>query len=37
VEAAGSGTPFEDAVKTARESDVVVFVGGLTAEVEGRR
>ncbi len=31
----GSGSPFEDAVKAARESDAVVFVGGLTAEVEG--
>jgi len=31
----GAGTPFEDAVKVARASDVVVFVGGLTAEVEG--
>jgi beta-glucosidase len=31
----GAGTPFEDAVKAARESDAVVFVGGLTAEVEG--
>jgi beta-glucosidase len=31
----GSGSPFDDAVKTAREADVVVFVGGLTGEVEG--
>jgi beta-glucosidase len=31
----GAGSPFEDAVAAARESDVVVFVGGLTAEVEG--
>jgi beta-glucosidase len=31
----GAGTPFDDAVKAARASDVVVFVGGLTAEVEG--
>jgi beta-glucosidase len=31
----GGGSPFEEAVKAARESDVVVFVGGLTAEVEG--
>jgi beta-glucosidase len=31
----GSRSPLEDAVKAARESDVVVFVGGLTAEVEG--
>jgi beta-glucosidase len=31
----GSGSPFEDAVKAARQADVVVFVGGLTAEVEG--
>jgi beta-glucosidase len=31
----GGGTPFEDAVAAARESDVVLFVGGLTAEVEG--
>jgi beta-glucosidase len=31
----GSGSPFEDAVEAARESDVVFFVGGLTAEVEG--
>ena len=30
-----SGTPFEDAVAAARTSDVVLFVGGLTAEVEG--
>jgi beta-glucosidase len=31
----GAGTPFEDAVAAARESDVVLFVGGLTGEVEG--
>jgi beta-glucosidase len=31
----GAGSPFADAVAAARESDVVVFVGGLTAEVEG--
>jgi beta-glucosidase len=31
----GAGTPFDDAVAAARESDVVLFVGGLTAEVEG--
>jgi beta-glucosidase len=31
----GAGSPFEDALKAARESDVVLFVGGLTAEVEG--
>ncbi len=30
-----SGTPFEEALAAARASDVVVFVGGLTAEVEG--
>jgi beta-glucosidase len=30
-----SGTPFEEALRAARASDVVVFVGGLTAEVEG--
>ncbi len=31
----GAGTPFEEAVSAARAADVVVFVGGLTAEVEG--
>ena len=31
----GAGTPFDEAVSAARASDVVVFVGGLTAEVEG--
>ncbi len=31
----GAGTPFEEAVAAARAADVVVFVGGLTAEVEG--
>jgi beta-glucosidase len=30
-----SGNAFEDAVAAARAADVVVFVGGLTAEVEG--
>jgi beta-glucosidase len=31
----GTGTALDEAVKAAREADVVVFVGGLTAEVEG--
>ena len=31
----GAGTPFDEALAAARASDVVVFVGGLTAEVEG--
>jgi beta-glucosidase len=31
----GAATPFEEALRAARASDVVVFVGGLTAEVEG--
>jgi beta-glucosidase len=31
----GSGTPFEEAMAAAKAADVVVFVGGLTAEVEG--
>ena len=31
----GAGTPFEEALAAARAADVVVFVGGLTAEVEG--
>jgi len=31
----GVGTPFDEAVAAARAADVVVFVGGLTAEVEG--
>ena len=31
----GAGDPLEDAVKAARESDVVIFVGGLTGDVEG--
>ena len=30
-----SGTPFEEALAAARAADAVVFVGGLTAEVEG--
>jgi beta-glucosidase len=30
-----TGTPFEEAVSAARDADVVLFVGGLTAEVEG--
>jgi beta-glucosidase len=30
-----AGTPFDAAVSAARDADVVVFVGGLTAEVEG--
>jgi len=30
-----AGTPFDAAVSAARDSDLVVFVGGLTAEVEG--
>ena len=28
-------TPFEEAIEVANKSDVVVFVGGLTADVEG--
>ena len=31
----GAGTPFDEAVAAAQAADVVVFVGGLTAEVEG--
>jgi beta-glucosidase len=31
----GAGTPFDEAVAAAEAADVVVFVGGLTAEVEG--
>ncbi|WP_225540575.1 beta-glucosidase [Xanthomonas sp. XNM01] len=31
----GAGEPLQDAVKAAREADVVVFVGGLTGDVEG--
>jgi beta-glucosidase len=31
----GGGDPFEEAVDAARSSDVVVFVGGLTGDVEG--
>ena len=31
----GAGAPFDEAVAAARSADVVVFVGGLTAEVEG--
>ncbi len=31
----GRGTPFEEALAAARAADVVVFVGGLTSEVEG--
>jgi beta-glucosidase len=30
-----TGTPFDAALRAARDADVVVFVGGLTAEVEG--
>jgi beta-glucosidase len=30
-----SGTPFEAAVAAARDAEATVFVGGLTAEVEG--
>jgi beta-glucosidase len=30
-----TGTPIEEALKAASAADVVVFVGGLTAEVEG--
>jgi len=31
----GTATPVEEALRAARAADVVVFVGGLTAEVEG--
>ncbi|WP_434026689.1 glycoside hydrolase family 3 C-terminal domain-containing protein [[Pseudomonas] boreopolis] len=31
----GAKPPFEEAVEAARKSDVVVFVGGLTGDVEG--
>ena len=31
----GAGAPFDEALAAARAADVVVFVGGLTAEVEG--
>jgi beta-glucosidase len=31
----GAGTPFDEAMSAASSADVVVFVGGLTAEVEG--
>ncbi|GAA5069161.1 glycoside hydrolase family 3 protein [Lysobacter panacisoli] len=31
----GAKPPFEEAVQAARDSDVVVFVGGLTGDVEG--
>lgn len=31
----GAKPPFEEAVDAAREADVVVFVGGLTGDVEG--
>jgi beta-glucosidase len=31
----GAGDPFEAALSAARAADVVIFVGGLTAEVEG--
>ena len=31
----GAGTPFDEAVAAAEAADVVVYVGGLTAEVEG--
>ncbi len=31
----GAGTPFDEALNAARAADAVVFVGGLTAEVEG--
>jgi beta-glucosidase len=30
-----SGSPFDAAVTAARAADIVIFVGGLTAEVEG--
>src|SRR5204863_947142 len=31
----GAKDPFEEALDAARDADVVVFVGGLTADVEG--
>lgn len=31
----GARPPFEEALEAARDSDVVVFVGGLTGDVEG--
>ncbi|MDI9238438.1 glycoside hydrolase family 3 C-terminal domain-containing protein [Lysobacter sp. LF1] len=31
----GAKPPFEEALQAARDSDVVVFVGGLTGDVEG--
>ena len=31
----GARDPFEDALDAARESEVVIFVGGLTGDVEG--
>lgn len=31
----GAKPPFEEALQVARESDVVIFVGGLTGDVEG--
>lgn len=31
----GAKPPFEEALQAARESDVVIFVGGLTGDVEG--
>ncbi|QGW63929.1 glucan 1,4-alpha-glucosidase [Lysobacter soli] len=31
----GAKPPFEEAVQAARDSDVVIFVGGLTGDVEG--
>ncbi|HEX7085629.1 MAG TPA: glycoside hydrolase family 3 C-terminal domain-containing protein [Vicinamibacterales bacterium] len=31
----GAGDPFAEAVKAARESEVAIFVGGLTGDVEG--
>jgi beta-glucosidase len=31
----GAQDPFEEAIQASRASDVVVFVGGLTADVEG--
>lgn len=31
----GAKTPFEEAVDAASQSDVIVFVGGLTGDVEG--
>jgi beta-glucosidase len=31
----GGTNPFDDAVRAARESDAVIFMGGLTGDVEG--